>query len=183
MDANQRPQHPRLAIITKYMDASKLLKTATRPLEGRGKQGSFVAIAEIMLVFELSFNCYEERIHSYGAVSYIAHDEAPEDHFGTNLDAAWVRANYYDKPDDTAIYYTVTLLHPYYATYCEQAWTDKPDWFQANNHKFRAWWARLASVRCEQIHPRLCRLEEAQNDCRHATPSYDTFPGHGPMGS
>jgi hypothetical protein len=110
------------AVMTKYMDAPKPLKTATRRLEGCGKQGSFVAIAEIMLVFVLLSNCYEERVDSYGAVNYNAHDEAPEDHFDTNLGAAWVTAyNYYDKPGDTAIYYTVTLLHPYYATYYEQA--------------------------------------------------------------
>ena len=91
------------AVTTEYMDAPKPLKTATRPLEGRGKQGSFVAIAEIMLV---SFNCYEERVDSYGVVNHNAHDEALENHFGTNLNAAWAKANdYYDRPDDTAIYY------------------------------------------------------------------------------
>jgi hypothetical protein len=43
-------------------------------------------------------------IDSYGAVNHNAHDEAPEDRFSTNLDAAWITANnYHDKPDDTAI--------------------------------------------------------------------------------
>jgi hypothetical protein len=105
------------AIITMYMDAPKSLETATRRMEGRSTQDSFVAITEIMLVFGLVFDCCEERVDSYGAVNHNAHDEAPEDRFSTNLDAAWITANnYHDKPDDTAIYYTVTLLHPYYAT-------------------------------------------------------------------
>jgi hypothetical protein len=96
------------------MDAPKPLKTAARRLEGRDKQDSFVAIAEIMLVFELLFNCYEKRVDSYGAVDSNAHDKTPEDNFSTYLDAAWVKAcDYYDKPDDTAIYYAVTLLHTY----------------------------------------------------------------------
>ncbi|CAN9201206.1 unnamed protein product [Alternaria alternata] len=127
------------AVMTEYMNAPEPLETATRRLEGRGKQVSFVAIAEIMLVFVLLSNCYEERVDSYEAANCNAHDEAPEDHFGTNLSAAWVKANnYHGKLDDTAIYYTVTLIHPYYATYCEQACTDKPDWLRANNRKFRA---------------------------------------------
>lgn len=100
-----------------------------------------------MPVFRLLFTCYEERVVGHGAVNYSAHDEAPEDHFGTSLDAVWAKAsNYYDKPDDTAIYYTVTLLHPYYATYCEQVWTDKPDWLEVYNRKVRALCARLCSV-------------------------------------
>ncbi|RYN54415.1 hypothetical protein AA0118_g8661 [Alternaria tenuissima] len=109
------------AVTTEYMNALKLLKIATRPLERCGKHGSFAAIAEIMLVFVLSFNCYEVRVESYGTVNHNAHDEALEGHISTNLDAAWVKVNYYDKPDDTFIYYTVTLPRPYYAIYCEQA--------------------------------------------------------------
>ena len=102
------------AVNTECMDAPKPLEIATRRLEGRGKQGSFVVIAEIMLVFELLFNCYEKRVDSYGAVDSNAHDKTPEDNFSTYLDAAWVKAcDYYDKPDDTAIYYAVTLLHTY----------------------------------------------------------------------
>ena len=96
------------------MDAPKPLKTAARRLEGRDKQDSFVTIAEIMLVFELLFNCYEKRVDSYGAVDSDAHDKTPEDNSSTYLDAAWVKAYAYsDKPGDTAIYYTVTLLRTY----------------------------------------------------------------------
>lgn len=77
------------AVITECMDAPKPLKTAARRLEGRDKQDSFVTIAEIMLVFELLFNCYEKRVDSYGAVDSNAHDKTPEDNFSTYLDAAW----------------------------------------------------------------------------------------------
>jgi hypothetical protein len=96
------------------MDAPKPLKTAARRLEGRDKQDSFVAIAEIMLLFGLSFNCYEKRVDSYGAVDSDTHDQTPEDNFSTYLDTASVKAyDYYDKPNDNAICYTVTLLHTY----------------------------------------------------------------------
>lgn len=130
------------AVITEYMDALKPLKMATKRLEGRGKKGGFGAIAEIIPVFEYLFNYYEDRVKIYEAVNYNEHDEAPEDHFVINLKAAWAKANdYYEKLDDTPIYYTATLLHPYYSTYCEQVWADKPDWLEANNSAFRALWA------------------------------------------
>ncbi|KAI1669709.1 hypothetical protein L13192_05225 [Pyrenophora tritici-repentis] len=99
------------AVITEYMDALAPLKKATKRLEGRSKQGGFGAIAEII----------PDRVKSYEDVNYNAHDEAPEDHFAINLNTAWAKLNdYYEKLDDTPIYYTATLLHPYYATYCEQ---------------------------------------------------------------
>ncbi|CAN9416137.1 unnamed protein product [Alternaria alternata] len=82
------------AVTTEYMNALKLLKIANDPLK----------------VFVLSFNCYEVRVESYGTVNHNAHDEALEGHISTNLDAAWVKVNYYDKPDDTFI-----LLHRYTA--------------------------------------------------------------------
>jgi hypothetical protein len=108
----------------------------------RGKQGGFGAIAEIIPVFEWLLNYYEDRVKSYEDVNYNAHNEAPEDHFAINLNTAWAKLNdYYEKLDDTPIYYTATLLHPYYATYCEKVWVDKPDWLEANNRKFRALWA------------------------------------------
>jgi hypothetical protein len=39
------------AVITEYIDILKPLKTATKRLEGRGKTGSFRAIAEIIPIF------------------------------------------------------------------------------------------------------------------------------------
>lgn len=118
MDANQRPQRPRLGSHYRVYECAE---AAENSYEWCGKHGSFAAIAEIMLVFVLSLNCYEVRVESYGTVNYNAHDEALEGHISTNLDAAWVKVKYYDKLDDTVIYYTVTLPRPYYAIYCEQA--------------------------------------------------------------
>jgi len=137
------------AVVTEYIDVLKPLKSATKRLEGRGKDadgrvggGRYGAIAEVIPVFEFILTYYEQRIKAYEAVDYNAHDEAPEDHLVINLRAAWAKANdYYNKLDLSPVYYAATLLHPRYKTYCEVAWADKPEWLEANNRAFRGLWA------------------------------------------
>jgi hypothetical protein len=130
------------AVVTEYIDVLKPLKSATKRLEGRGKSGRFGAIAEIIPVFEYILSYYEQRVKAYEAVDYNAHNEAPEDHLAINLRAAWAKANeYYTKLDDSPAYYAATILHPYYKTYCDTVWSDKPDWLVTNNRNFRALWA------------------------------------------
>ncbi|PZC88305.1 hypothetical protein A1F95_10995, partial [Pyrenophora tritici-repentis] len=53
-----------LTIITEYMDILKPLKTATKRLKGRGKSGSFRAIAEIIPIFEYLLTYYEQRVNA-----------------------------------------------------------------------------------------------------------------------
>jgi hypothetical protein len=140
------------AVVTEYMDVLKPLKAATKRPEGRGKSGRFGAIAEIIPVFEYILNYYEQRIQVYEAVNYNAHNEAPEDHLAINLPAAWVKASeYYAKLDLSPVYYAATILHPYYKTYCEASWSEKPEWLDANNRSFRALWAEY------NISPRVIR--------------------------
>ncbi|KAI2479352.1 hypothetical protein Ptr902_09563 [Pyrenophora tritici-repentis] len=123
--------------------ALKPLKAAIKRLKGRGKSGGFGAIAEIILVFEYLLGYYEQRVKAYEAVDYNAHNEAPKDHLAINLRAAWAKANdYYTKLDLSPTYYAAIILHPYYKTYCETSWSDKPDWLNANNRCFRALWAK-----------------------------------------
>jgi hypothetical protein len=74
-----------------------------------------------------------------------------------NLRAAWTKASeYYTKLDDTPVYYTATILHPYYKTYCDTVGSDKSAWLEANNRSFRALWAQYNTKprvvrRCEVI--------------------------------
>ncbi|KAI1664144.1 Dimer-Tnp-hAT dimerization containing protein [Pyrenophora tritici-repentis] len=113
-------------IITEYMDILKPLKTATKRLEGRGKSGSFGAIAKIIPIFEYLLTYYEQRVNAYKAVNYNEHDKSPEDHITINLRAAWQKADdYYSKLDDSPAYYAATILHPMY-----------------NNASFQALWAQ-----------------------------------------
>jgi hypothetical protein len=137
------------AVITEYIDVLKPLKSATKRLEGRGKDadgrvggGRYSTIAKVIPVFEYILTYYEQHIKAYKSVDYNAHREAPEDHLPINLCAAWAKAsNYYNKLDLSPAYYAATLLHPRYKTYCELAWADKPEWREANNSAFCALWA------------------------------------------
>jgi hypothetical protein len=57
------------AVVTEYLDVLKPLKSATKRLEGRGKDadgrvrgGRYGAIAEIILVFKYILTYYEQRV-------------------------------------------------------------------------------------------------------------------------
>jgi hypothetical protein len=144
------------AVVTEYIDILKPLKSATKRLEGHGKSRRFGAIAEIIPVFEYILSYYEQRIKAYEAVDYNAHDEAPEDHLAVNLRAAWAKANeYYTKLDDSPAYYAATILHPYYKTYCDTVWSDKPDWLSTNNRNFHALWAPYNASPCTVKRPKV----------------------------
>jgi hypothetical protein len=155
-------------VITEYMNVLKPLKTATKRLEGRGKgndkdkdgkdgkakNGSFGAIAEIILVFEVLLARFEEQLQNYEAVDHNAHGEAPEDHLAINLRAALVKANaYYTKLDDSPAYYAATILHPRYKTFCDSAWAEKPEWISANNPNFNVLWAGYNATPKPRVRP------------------------------
>lgn len=130
-------------VITEYLEVLKPLKLATKRLEGRGAGGQYGAIYEVIPVFEYILSYYEQRVASYADVKYNAHPEAPEDHLAINLRAAWAKASdYYTKLNDSPAYYAATILHPYYKTYCDASWADKPGWIDANNSAFQALWAQ-----------------------------------------
>jgi hypothetical protein len=83
------------AVVTEYIDVLKPLKSATKRLEGRGRDadgrvggGRYGAIAEVIPVFEYILTYYEQRVKAYESVDYNAHNEAPEDHLLINLRAA-----------------------------------------------------------------------------------------------
>jgi hypothetical protein len=143
-------------VVTEYLDVLKPLKSATKRLEGRGTSGSFGAIAEIIPVFEYILVYYEQRVKAYEAVDYNAHEEAPEDHLAINLRTAWAKiSEYYTKLDDSPAYYAATILHPYYKTYCDTVWSDKPKWLVANNRNFHALWHLYSASPCKVRRPKV----------------------------
>ncbi|KAI1566127.1 hypothetical protein PtrEW13061_011860 [Pyrenophora tritici-repentis] len=128
------------AVITEYQDCLQPLKLATERLEGRGKAGNFGAIYEIIPVFEYVLSALEARVRPYEQVDFN-YTDAPEDHLHINLRAAWSKANdYYNKLDDSPVYYAAVCLHPYYKYYCENSWADKPEWLTAANAGFKQLW-------------------------------------------
>jgi hypothetical protein len=78
-------------VITEYLKILKLLKFATKRLEGRGKSGQYGAIYELILVFEYIMRYYEQRVALYADVDYNVHADAPEDYLVINLRAARLR--------------------------------------------------------------------------------------------
>jgi hypothetical protein len=142
-------------VITEYIDVLGPLKQATRRLEGRGINGAFGAVSEIIPVFDYLLQVYEDRLQSYESVKHDEHDESPEDHLAINLRAALLEAHkYYNKLDLSPAYYAATILHPRYKNYIEVAWADRPDWIRDGDRNFQALWAtykRLPKPRARHI--------------------------------
>jgi hypothetical protein len=142
-------------VVTEYMDVLRPLKECTKRLEGRGKQGNFGAISEVIPVFDHLLSVLESRLQTYEDVAHDAHPEAPEDHLAINLRAALVKAReYYNKLDLSPAYYAATILHPRYKFYCDMAWAEHPEWIELSNGNFRALWAAYRSLPGPRAHRR-----------------------------
>ncbi|KAI1685866.1 hypothetical protein KJE20_03831 [Pyrenophora tritici-repentis] len=114
--------------------ALKLLKAAIKRLEGRGASSAYGAIAKVIPVFKYLLKEYEDRVATYKAVDYNAHNEALEDHLEINLRAARTKlCEYYSKLNDSLVYYAATILYPRYKKLCDVLWADKPAWLYSNN--------------------------------------------------
>ncbi|KAH8621934.1 hypothetical protein IG631_23329 [Alternaria alternata] len=121
------------ATITEYQNCLELLKFAKKRLEGRNDSSSFGAIY-MRCYRSLNIYCAAWRnlrsrtltailaliqrrpkviITPYSTYSSLMVDCT--NHFHSNLRAAWHKASdYYNKLDDSPIYYPATCLHPYY---------------------------------------------------------------------
>ena len=135
------------AVITEYIDALKPLKKATKRPEARGKQGSFITIYEVVLVFDYVLGAYEAILGTYDHVDFSAYHEPPEDHLAINLKAAWRKVTaYYTKLDALPAYYNATCLYPYYKKYCSNSWCEKPYWIVLNEAELQQLWARYKPI-------------------------------------
>ena len=124
-------------VSTKYIDVLGPLDQATSRLKGRGINGAFGAVAEIIPTFEYLLGVYEDRLQSYENVQQDRHEELPEDHLAINLRPALLKANkYYNKLDLSPAYYAATILHPRCEHYLDAVWAEKPDWLESNNRNF-----------------------------------------------
>ena len=129
-------------VVVDYLQVLKPLKLACERLEGRGKSSNYGAIYEIIPVFEYPLNTYENLATTFEAVDFEAYD-APEDHLAINVRAATYKlADYYAKLDESPYYFIATLLHPYYKTYCDNAWRDKDGWLAAGYAAFQQIWRK-----------------------------------------
>ncbi|KAF2621921.1 hypothetical protein BU25DRAFT_426043 [Macroventuria anomochaeta] len=93
-------------------------------------------------VFKYLLNTYESLATAHKSVDYEAIN-APEDHLAINVCAGCNKlADYYSKLDDSPYYFIATLLHPYYKTYCDNAWREKDGWFAAGYAGFQRVWRK-----------------------------------------
>jgi hypothetical protein len=128
------------AVITEYVEVLQPLKEACQSLEARGRSGKFGAIYEVIPQFEAILKAYESILEPYEDVDFNAFG-APEDHIAINLRAAWQKLDkYYNKLDESPMYYAACCLHPYYKNYCSNSWRDKPDWIYQNEAALQQLW-------------------------------------------
>jgi hypothetical protein len=142
------------AVVNDYIEILLPLKSATKRLEGCGNSGRFGAIHEVLPVFEYLLSEFEQRYKPFELVNYEA-TSAPEDHLAINLKAAWVKLNnYYNRLDESPVYYAATALHPYYKSYCDRAWRDKPSWLSKSKAAFQQLWSTYQVSRSPRWRPR-----------------------------
>jgi hypothetical protein len=130
-------------IINEYMEILSPLKEATNLVESRGKAGKHGAIWEVIPTFDWLLKVFEEKKDcvTEATMEDYPNQEAMEDLFMININAAWAKLNeYYLKLDDTPVYYTAVLLHPHFKQYCQNAWKDKPDWIIRCDAAFQTLW-------------------------------------------
>jgi len=103
------------------MEILSPLKEATSLVEGRGKAGKHGVIWEVIPMFNWLLRVFKEKkdcVTKAITEDYL-NQEAIEDHFIINLNAAWVKLNdYYLKLNNTPVYYAAVLLYPYFKRFC-----------------------------------------------------------------
>jgi hypothetical protein len=105
-------------------------------------------------VFEYLLNTYKNLATTFEAVNYESFD-APEDHLAINVRAGCSKlADYYAKLDESPYYFIATLLHPYYKTYCDNAWRDKDGWLAAGYAAFQRIWRKYKPQQAPLRRPR-----------------------------
>lgn len=131
-------------VINNYIEILAPLKEATKLLEARGSSGKHGAIWEVLPTFEWLLNLFEElkeRVRHTTTETYP--DQEPlEDHFETNINAGWQKlVKYYEKLDDTPVYYASVVLHPQHKDLLKKAWREKPEWLRKNDAAFKKLWS------------------------------------------
>lgn len=88
-----------------------------------GFTGSYGNIWEVLQGFEFLL----EKLEYY---KQVAADYPDPEHFRIGCNLAWSKLNtYYDKCDETPVYYAAIALHPSYRwAWFETTWIDHPDW-------------------------------------------------------
>jgi hypothetical protein len=125
-------------------------ETVLRTLEGdsqirlckRGFIGSYDNVWDVVLGFEMLLEMLEE--HKRGAS-----DLSDGDFFKIGVNLAWAKLDhYYNKFDETSIYYSALVFHPAYRwNWFEHRWANRSDWiFHAKDLVFDLWLTEYSDI-------------------------------------
>ena len=108
-------------VINNYIEILSPIRDATKMLEARGRSGLHGAIWEVIPTLDWLLKLFEEkkdRVVNATLDDYPDQD-AIEDHYAINLNRGWLKLQkYFEKLDDTPVYYAAVLLHPRYKLFC-----------------------------------------------------------------
>ena len=111
-------------IINKYIEILSPLKKATSLVEGKGKANKYSMIWEVIPTFNQLLRVFKEKKDrvTEAIIEDYPNQEAIEDYFIINLNAAQVKLNkYYFKLNDTLVYYTAVFLYSHFKRFCQNA--------------------------------------------------------------
>jgi hypothetical protein len=123
------------AILSSYECTVKSLEGDGMQRKRRGWTGSYGNIWEVIFGFEFLL----EQLEYYKAVA----DTLPDgQHFKANINLGWQKLDeYYNKLDETPIYYAAIALHPKFRwTWFETKWNDRPEWIQRAKELVQELW-------------------------------------------
>ncbi|KAM3505831.1 hypothetical protein MY10362_002714 [Beauveria mimosiformis] len=132
------------SVIAEYLAILRLLKIATKRLEGRPKEGKFGATWEVLLTMEWLLKHLEE--------SKLRHerDEEPYLRIGCNL--GWMKLDqYYTLTEDSPAYLAALVLHPAFRwSTVESQWAEHPDWLSRGKAAVEELWDEYRNLSVEQ---------------------------------
>lgn len=105
-----------------------------RPRKG-GRMEAYGTIWDVLFGFEHLL----EKLETWKATAERYPD--PE-HFRININLGWLKLNeYYERLDESPVYYTAVALHPAYRwDYFEHLWADAPEWVEEAKAKVKKLW-------------------------------------------
>lgn len=105
-----------------------------RPRKG-GRMEADGTIWDVLFGFEHLL----EKLETWKATAERYPD--PE-HFRININLGWLKLNeYYERLDESPVYYTAVALHPAYRwDYFEHLWADAPEWVEEAKAKVKKLW-------------------------------------------
>ena len=130
------------SILQVFAELLQYFEGAVKTLEGDGiqckrKRGteSYGNIWDVLIGYEFLLGHLEK------AKSLINQYPEPE-HFKVNINLAWKKLDqYYNKLNDTPIYYATVALHPaYHWGYFEVKWATKPEWISMAKDMVKELW-------------------------------------------